>query len=38
MEKKNGYDAVVFDMDGTLVNSYPGIFDSYAWTFQHLGP
>lgn len=28
---------VVFDMDGTLVNSYPGIFDSYAWTFQHLG-
>ncbi len=28
---------VVFDMDGTLVNSFEGIFHAYRWAFQKLG-
>ncbi len=27
---------ILFDMDGTLVNSFEGIFHSYEYTFQKL--
>lgn len=30
------YKCIVFDMDGTLVDSYEGIFHSYEWTFEQL--
>ena len=31
------YHCILFDMDGTLVNSYEGIFQSYEYTFRELG-
>ena len=37
MEKCNWYKCVLFDMDGTLVNSYEGIFHAYRWTMEQMG-
>ena len=37
MEKCNWYKCVLFDMDGTLVNSYEGIFHAYQWTMEQMG-
>ena len=31
------YDAVLFDVDGTLIDSAPGIRETFAHTFQELG-
>ena len=31
------YRCILFDMDGTLVNSYEGIFHSYEHTLNKLG-
>lgn len=31
------YNCVLFDMDGTLVDSYEGIFHAYQWTLEALG-
>lgn len=31
------YKCVLFDMDGTLVNSYEGIAAAYRWTFAQMG-
>jgi phosphoglycolate phosphatase len=31
------YDAVLFDLDGTLIDSAPGIIDSLEETFRHFG-
>lgn len=31
------YSCVLFDMDGTLVNSYEGIYHAYAWTMEQMG-
>ena len=31
------YDAVLFDVDGTLIDSAPGIQETFAHTFQELG-
>lgn len=31
------YDAVLFDVDGTLLHSRPGIFDTFAYAFQAMG-
>lgn len=31
------YDAVLFDVDGTLIHSAPGIRETFAHTFQELG-
>ena len=31
------YDAVLFDVDGTLIDSAPGIRETFAHTFQQLG-
>lgn len=31
------YDAVVFDLDGTLIDSAPGIADGWRYTFPQLG-
>lgn len=37
MEKCSWYKCVLFDMDGTLVNSYEGIFHAYRWTMEQTG-
>lgn len=31
------YDAVLFDVDGTLLHSRPGILDTFAYTFRTMG-
>ena len=31
------YKCIVFDMDGTLVNSYEGIFNAYQWVSERMG-
>ena len=31
------YSCVLFDMDGTLVDTYEGIFHAYRWTMEQLG-
>ncbi len=31
------YKCVLFDMDGTLVDSYEGIFNAYQYSFQRMG-
>lgn len=31
------YQCVIFDMDGTLVNSYPGILHAYQEAFDKVG-
>lgn len=31
------YKCILFDMDGTLVNSYEGIYHSYQWAFEKSG-
>lgn len=31
------YSCVLFDMDGTLVDTYEGIFHAYCWTMEQLG-
>ncbi|MGI5894059.1 MAG: HAD family hydrolase [Candidatus Merdivicinus sp.] len=36
MRKNGKYSCVLFDMDGTLVDSYQGIFESYRWTMQRM--
>ncbi len=30
------YHCILFDMDGTLVNSYEGIYHAYAWAFAQM--
>ena len=30
------YKCVIFDMDGTLVDSYEGIFNAYRWTMEQM--
>ena len=37
MEKCNWYKCVLFDMDGTLVDSYEGIYHAYRWTMEQMG-
>jgi phosphoglycolate phosphatase len=32
-----GFDAVLFDVDGTLMDSKPGIFHSFVYAFQQMG-
>lgn len=36
-EKKMKYNAIFFDVDGTLIDSAPGIRESFAYTFHELG-
>ena len=31
------YDAVLFDVDGTLIHSRPGIFNCFAYAFRKMG-
>ena len=31
------YKCIVFDMDGTLVNSYEGIFNACQWVSERMG-
>ena len=31
------YKCIVFDMDGTLVDSYEGIFNAYQWASERMG-
>lgn len=31
------YKCVIFDMDGTLVDSFEGIYNAYAWTMERMG-
>lgn len=31
------YQCVIFDMDGTLIDSYEGIYHSYEWTMKKMG-
>ena len=31
------YDAILFDVDGTLIHSRPGIMNSFAYAFQQMG-
>ena len=31
------YKCIVYDMDGTLVNSYEGIFNAYQWVSERMG-
>lgn len=31
------YSCVLFDMDGTLVDSYPGIYQAYRYAFEKMG-
>ena len=31
------YQCVLFDMDGTIVNSYEGIFHAYQWSLEKIG-
>lgn len=31
------YRCILFDMDGTLVDSYEGIFHAYRWTMEQMG-
>lgn len=31
------YNCIIFDMDGTLIDSYEGIFRAYQWTMEKLG-
>ena len=31
------YDAVLFDVDGTLLHSRPGILDTFSYTFRNMG-
>lgn len=31
------YKCILFDMDGTLVNSYAGIYHAYRYAFETLG-
>jgi phosphoglycolate phosphatase len=37
MSSLQPYDAVLFDLDGTLIDSAPGIIDSLEETFRHFG-
>lgn len=37
MSSPHPYDAVLFDLDGTLIDSAPGIIDSLEETFRHFG-
>ncbi len=37
MSSPQPYDAVLFDLDGTLIDSAPGIIDSLEETFRHFG-
>lgn len=37
MGQHKRYKCVLFDMDGTLVDSYEGIFHAYQWTMKQMG-
>lgn len=37
MDQHKRYKCVLFDMDGTLVDSYEGIFHAYQWTMKQMG-
>lgn len=37
MDAYKRYRCVLFDMDGTLVDSYEGIFHAYRWTMEQMG-
>lgn len=37
MSSSQPYDCVLFDLDGTLIDSAPGIIDSLEETFRHFG-